>query len=294
MLPPIASVVIPTCNRPQALHRCLLALASQTMPSGAFEVIIVDDGSDQALTVDPAQWASKFKLKLIRQHNTGPAGARNRGVAEAQGDFLAFTDDDCLPSPTWLQKLIAELRDHPEAMVGGATLNGLTDDLFAETSQLILEMVYCHFNQDPSDAYFFASNNLACAKESFNSLGGFDTSFREASEDREWCDRWRINQHPLRWVPDATIEHQHPQDLLKFTKLHFRYGKGAHRYRQLREIRNSGNMTRDLGFHRRIPSLLWNRRGRYHATRLAGIACLLMWWEVVNLAGFCSSRFMGD
>ena len=91
------SIVIPTRNRPHAVERCLDALAAQTLPPGSFEVIVVDDGGEPSLALDPTRWASKFELKVIRQNNTGPAGARNRGVAVARGEFLAFTDDDCLP-----------------------------------------------------------------------------------------------------------------------------------------------------------------------------------------------------
>jgi glycosyltransferase involved in cell wall biosynthesis len=195
---PLASVVIPTRNRLQAIENCLDALAAQTLPSRSFEVLVVDDGSEPALALDPSRWASKFELKLIRQKNTGPAGARNRGVAEARGEFLAFTDDDCLPTPSWLEKLVAALRENPEAMVGGSTFNGLKDDLFAETSQLILEMVYEHFNRDPANAYFFASNNMAMRRDGLLQAGGFDADFNSpGAEDRYFCDRWRMQHQKL-------------------------------------------------------------------------------------------------
>lgn len=281
-----ASVIIPTRNRPQALERCLDALAAQTMPAGSFEVIVVDDGSDPPLALDASRWATKFPLTVIQQQNTGPAGARNRGVAAAHGEFLAFTDDDCLPTPAWLESLVAALREHPAALVGGSTFNGLKDDLFAETSQLILEMVYDHFNRDPENAYFFASNNMACARENYLSLGGFDESFREASEDREFCDRWRMTGARLFGAWEAQVEHRHAQDFAAFTKLHFRYGRGAHRYKRLRAARASGGMGRDIAFHFRIPAMMWGRRKRLGPFRLAAVASLLAWWEAVNLLGF--------
>ena len=280
------SVVIPTRNRPKAVESCLDALAAQTLPPGSFEVIVVDDGSEPPLALDPARWAAKFDLKLLRQQNTGPAGARNRGVAEARGEFLAFTDDDCLPTPSWLEKLVAALREHPEALVGGSTFNGLKDDLFAETSQLIVEMVYEHFNHDPANAYFFASNNMACRKSDFLELGGFDLLFRTASEDREFCDRWRIGRQRLLWIRDALIEHRHAQGFLGFTRLHLRYGQGARLYKRIREQRNSGSMGADLNFHSHILRMAWKRRRRLPLTRFMGFLSLLLWWEAVNAAGF--------
>lgn len=138
---PLVSVVIPTRDRPDSLACCLEALAAQTMPTGSFEVIVVDDGSLQPLVIDASRWAGRYPLVSIHQRNTGPAGARSRGVVAARGELLAFTDDDCLPTPQWLEMLVATLRKHPEALVGGATINGLQADVYAETSQMILDMV---------------------------------------------------------------------------------------------------------------------------------------------------------
>ncbi len=287
---PTASIIIPTRNRPQALEHCLDALASQTMPSGSFEVIVVDDGSEPVLCLESGRWASKFVLKLIHQKNTGPGGARNRGVAEALGEFLAFTDDDCLPTPTWLEKLVAALRENPEVMVGGSTFNGMKNDLFAETSQLILEMVYEHFNRDPENAYFFASNNMAMRRSKFIELNGFDNSFYEASEDREFCDRWRLENHSLRWIPSATLEHHHHQNFIKFTELHLRYGRGARRYKRLREARKSGDMALDLDFHHRVPGLAWSKRKKFKPITFIKVAVLLIYWEAINSTGFLFSN----
>lgn len=284
---PTVSVVIPTRNRPQAIERCLDALAEQTLPPGSFEVVVVDDGSEPALSLDPARWSSKFELKLIRQKNTGPAGARQRGVAEARGEFLAFTDDDCLPTPTWLEKLVAALRENPEAMVGGSTFNGLKNDLFAETSQLILEMVYEHFNRDPANSYFFASNNIALRRDRYLASGGFDPDFDSpAAEDREFCDRWRMQRRPLVWKKDSWIEHRHAQDVFGFCRLHFRYGQGAFLYQAKRKERASGSMAADMAFHRSLPKMVLQKiRDRRRLEQLTIPAAFFL-WQAMNTTGF--------
>jgi glycosyltransferase involved in cell wall biosynthesis len=293
---PLASIVIPTRNRPLAIERCLDALAVQTMPSGSFEVIVVDDGSEAALALEPERWSAKFDLKLVRQNNTGPAGARNRGVAEARGEFLAFTDDDCLPTPTWLEKLIAALRENPDAMVGGSTFNGLKNDLFAETSQLIVEMAYDHFNRDPANSYFFASNNMAMAREGFLAIGGFDRAFGcVGAEDRDFCDRWRMNGRTLVWARNALIMHKHPQPLVSFCKIYWSYGQGAFIYKEGRKARGSGTMSKDLGFHRAWPAMFLEISSRYPTQQRLHLAANLLLWQTVNAAGFfrawCRVRF---
>ena len=282
-----ASIVIPTRNRPQAVERCLDALAKQDLPPGFFEVIVVDDGSETPLALDPARWSSQFVLKLIHQKNTGPAGARNRGVAEARGQFLAFTDDDCLPAPTWLEKLVGALDANPEALVGGSTFNGLRNDLFAETSQLVLEMVYQHFNQDPENSYFFASNNIAARRDRYLASGGFDIDFPKAgAEDRDFCDRWRIREWPLVWTASALVEHRHAQSLCGFIRLHWRYGQGAFLYQAKRKERASGTMAEDLGFHRSLPKAVWVALSDHSLGHRLQLLSALMLWQLANALGF--------
>ena len=286
------SVIIPTCKRPQAIESCLEALAEQTLPPGSFQVIVVDDGSVPPLSLDRSRWATKFELKLIRQPNTGPAGARNRGVAEARGEFLAFTDDDCLPTPTWLEKLVAALREHPEALVGGSTFNGLKNDILAETSQFIIEMVYEYFNSDPTNAYFFASNNIAVMRDNYISSGGFDAEFDlPAAEDREFCDRWRMLPRPLIWNQSAIVEHRHAQNIFEFFRLYFNYGQGAYLYKAKRKARRSGTMAEDMNFHRRLPMLAFKKTSHYALLPRVKILSSLVLWHLANASGFVFASF---
>jgi glycosyltransferase involved in cell wall biosynthesis len=283
---PLVSVVIPTRNRAHAVDRCLDALAAQTLARGSVEVIVVDDGSEPALTLDASRWEAFFPITLIRQRNTGPAGARNRGVAAARGECLAFTDDDCLPTTTWLETLTAALRDHPEALVGGSTVNGITGDIFAETSQLIVDLVYEYFNRDPASAYFFASNNIAVRREGFLAVGGFDEDFVPASEDREFCDRWRMMGRPLVWEQRALIEHRHSQSLLEFMRLHWRYGQGAFLYHAKRKRRGSGTMSSDFGFHCSLPRAVLRKFFCGSRKRRWLVALNLGLWQLTNAGGF--------
>jgi GT2 family glycosyltransferase len=183
-------------------------------------------------------------------------------VREARGEFIAFTDDDCLPEPALLETLLRAARDRPNALVGGTTVNGLTGDFFASTSQLIVDLVYEHFNADPDDGYFLTSNNVLCSRERFLELGGFDESFpRAGAEDRDFCDRWRMRGWPIVWRPEARVEHRHGQSFRQFVDLYVRYGRGAYRYQAIRKKRGSGTMREDLGFHRTLPRRVWRRRG---------------------------------
>jgi len=290
---PTSSVIIPTCNRQKALESCLVALARQTLPGGSFEVIVVDDGSEPPLALDPWLWAEKFSLKVVRQKSSGPSSARNRGVAEACGHFIAFTDDDCLPEPAWLETLVAELEECPSALCGTVTVNGLPGNLWSATSQYIIDLVYAHFNASPDYAYFLASNNIACRRKKFLELGGFDTGFSKAgAEDREFCDRWRMSGNPLRLVRKPLLQHRHFQTFAKFLDIHYRYGRGAFVYQSKRRARESGTMKEDMGFHRALPGLILRSgpRGEGMFRRL-GVFIGLGIWQLVNALGFFSAMW---
>ena len=288
MTTPLVSIVIPTYARPERLRECLAALSRQTMPADTFEIVVVDDGSPQPV-VPPADTAAAGPtIRIIRQPNAGPSAARNRGVAEARGELIALTDDDCLPTPAWLESLVSAHRQCPDALVGGITFNGLTDDVFATTSQLIIDLVYEHFNADEASAYFLTSNNILCSRAAYSELGGFDTTFpRAGAEDRDFCDRWRASGRPLRLVPAATLEHRHAQNVKRFLGLHYRYGRGAYVYKTKRLRRGSGNMAQDMNFHislrRRLPRHLRKHRGLF---RKFQITTAIVLWQAANAAGF--------
>jgi GT2 family glycosyltransferase len=287
MSDPLVTVVIPTYGRPRELRHCLAALAAQTI-RGDWDVVVVDDGSPEPL--DPHDFGITARLgwRVIRQANAGPSAARNRGVQEARGEFVAFTDDDCRPEPTWLENLVRAAGGRPGALVGGMTVNGLPEELFASTSQLIVDLVYEHFNADMDNAYFLTSNNILCPRERFLAVGGFDERFpRAGAEDRDFCDRWRLAGWPIVWRQDARIEHRHSQTFGKFLDLHFRYGRGAHRYQAIRRARASGTMREDLGFHKTLP-----RRVARHLVRQGSLcggvttAVALGFWQAANAVGF--------
>lgn len=283
---PTFSVVIPTRNRPASIVHCLDALANQDFAPETFEVIVVDDGSETSLNLDTNRWIGRLEIRLIRQDNSGPGGARNRGVQEATGVYLAFTDDDCVPTKSWLSELHSILRDHPNALVGGTTFNGLKDRFFSEVSQSILGFVYEHFNKKCEDAYFFTSNNMGCRRSDFLSIGGFDSTFQIASEDRELCSRWRQSGRSLFWRKAALVEHRHAQDFYGFVRLHFRYGQGALKYQKSDKTDTPSSLGSESSFHLALPKLILRRLRGESIIRGIGIIAALVLWQVVYLAGY--------
>lgn len=283
---PIFSIIIPTYNRPDRLGRCLESIIELSYPANGFELIVVDDGSPQDLGEVVRPFEDKLTVKLLKQPNAGPASARNLGAEEANGDYLVFTDDDCRFAADWLNIMADQLKYTPAQLLGGRTVNALKDNIFSATSQLLVDVVYEHYNKDPEDGRFFASNNMLVPAEIYREIGGFPLDFPCAGgEDRELCDRWRWKGYKMRYVPDAVIHHAHQLSLVKFCRQHFNYGIGAYHFHRARKQRQSGTMLQEMDFHTNLGNWLFAPFTRKEKRPLATFFLLIV-WQVANLVGF--------
>lgn len=111
---PTVSVIIPTHNRAAFLKEAVESVLQQTYSS--FELIIVDDGS----TEDQEQFLGDFKecYQFIQQENKGVSAARNRGIREATGEFIAFLDSDDLWDKRKLEKQMERMMSRPDILIG--------------------------------------------------------------------------------------------------------------------------------------------------------------------------------
>jgi GT2 family glycosyltransferase len=281
---PFISVIIPTYRRPRQLARCVEALRHSDYPKNRFEIVVVDDGSDGPLeeVIDPP--CTDPRVTLLRQSHAGPAAARNYGANRAKGEYLAFTDDDCRPAPDWLRAITERLSSDPAILVGGQTVNALSENGYSSASQVILEIAYAFYNGKPDQAKFFASNNLAVPAGVFHSIGGFDPAFT-TSEDRDLCDRWLRGGNRLAYAPDALVYHAHKLTLRSFWNQHVGYGRGAWRHHHARAQRGAGPFRPNMGFY---ISLLRRPLSRGLSSRGLRLLLSILVALVANAAGFAA------
>lgn len=118
---PSVSVVIPTYNRSDSLRDTLQSLRKQDVPANFFEVIVVDNNSkdDTSATVEEAAALGPFKVHYLFESRQGISYARNSGIQKSQSPVIAFTDDDVLISPSWIQSLWNCFTETSAAAVGG-------------------------------------------------------------------------------------------------------------------------------------------------------------------------------
>lgn len=118
------SVVVATYGRAGRLRMLLDGLAAQTLATGEFEVVVVDDASEDETpaVLAAAQAGDELTLRTIAHDaNLGRAQARQSGWQAAAADVIAFIDDDCVPDPAWLERGLAACAESPGAIVQGRT-----------------------------------------------------------------------------------------------------------------------------------------------------------------------------
>jgi GT2 family glycosyltransferase len=191
------SVVIPTCQRNDLLALCLerLAPGAQSLAASDYEVIVTDDGSTataRQMIQDRFPWA-----RWIQGPRRGPAANRNNGTKIATGDWLVFTDDDCLPSARFLNayhRTILEDARHP-------VLEGRTSAVGQKDHPLASAPI------NETGGYLW-SCNFAIRTELFRSVNGFDERFPFASmEDMDLHVRLKRSGNLPIFVPEALVEH---------------------------------------------------------------------------------------
>ncbi|MEZ6010193.1 MAG: glycosyltransferase family 2 protein [Planctomycetota bacterium] len=119
------TVVLPTFNRRELVVEAIDSVLAQTLAD--FELLVVDDGStDGTADAVATRYAQEPRLRVVHKPNGGSASARNRGIDEARGAWIAFLDSDDVWEPTYLQNQLAFAAGHPdvEAIVADLRLEG--------------------------------------------------------------------------------------------------------------------------------------------------------------------------
>lgn len=247
MTNPVATVVVPTKDRPGPLARCLAALAAQDV--GPVEIVVVDDGSRDDRAVARVVAAAPG-ARLLRVRGRGPAAARNLGAQVAAAPVVCFTDDDCTPTPGWAGALLAAL-DAGASVAAGPTTNADPRAWSAAAAQTITNHLVDRSRTDLDDGTgptvgFVPTCNLAVRVETARTVP-FDEDFPlAAGEDREWCARLSDAGIAIRWVPDAEVVHHQDLPWRRFWRQQVRYGHGARRYHSGRP---RGQRFQSAGFY---------------------------------------------
>lgn len=221
-----ATVIVPCYRAEPTLRACLDALAAQEGDT-TYEVLVVENGSDdQSLSIaQAAARAHRGLVRVVEETQPGAYSARNRGLIEARGEFVLFTDADCRPSSGWVVRMVHALREPAVLMVGGEVLaESGQDSLVARYSARQNVLSQSHTLRHPRGS-FLQTANLGVRLDDAQAVG-FDDSLYSGG-DADFC--WRLRKHrpdgALRLVGGAVVHHAHRETLGDLYRQYRRYGQ---------------------------------------------------------------------
>lgn len=209
MSKPFFSVIIPTFERIDSLRECLCSLEKQqnfhyfdsNHHETSYEIIVSDDSRTSTTQETLAQ---EFpSVKWIKGPKQGPAANRNHGASHSSGQWLAFTDDDCIPDANWLLSFFDTILSNPETRV----LEGAIHPI----GEFHQDLAECPVNYEGGN---FWSANISVENKMFHDLGGFDESYPYAAHEDQDLKIQLEKITPILFVKNAIIKH--PVRITKF------------------------------------------------------------------------------
>ncbi|MCK4792249.1 MAG: glycosyltransferase [Desulfobacteraceae bacterium] len=224
MSKPRISVIIPTLNSSKKIDKCLQAVFSQSM--GPHEVIIVDAHSRDS-TIEKA---NKFPVKIFLQDYGACGAARQIGLENATGEYVAFTDSDCIPSRDWLKNLVSGFDEHIVGVGGG--IKNIGDTFWTRSINLAQNTfiggggsIQTRFFIDKRFVKSISASNMMFRKKDLVDIGGFNIHLSGADEAELNQRLVKKKKGKLLYVPDATILHDHGRNLKQFARNMYNYGR---------------------------------------------------------------------
>lgn len=281
---PLVSVAVCTRNRPDELALCLDAL--DRIEYDALDILIIDNAPDDDTTAGLVRTRYPH-MRYVREPRPGLDWARNRAIAEARGEIIAYTDDDVVVDPGWVGALVAAFGDSQEVMA----VTGLVVPYELETDAQILFERHNGFGRgfqqrwvdvDASTAQrwmyygtgqYGTGANMAFRRSLFEQIGHFDPALdvgtvTNGGGDLEFFFRTLVEGHVLVYEPRAVVRHRHRRSHDKLQT----------------QIRNNS-----IGFVSNIVRSM----GHYASARL-DLLKLSLWWLLMHcLRGWLGTYVRG-
>ena len=222
---PKISIIIPVYNGAGTLSSCLDSVMALDYPKECLETIVIDNNSTDSTKEIIRQYPVKYVFEEIRS----PARARNKGIENSSGEFIAFIDADCVATGNWINSLILQMKNANTGGIGGR-IESFTPQTWVE-KYIVSKKFYTQWGQKPRLNYFlpwiFTSNALF-RRDALEKVGLFDSRFTlAASEDIDITTRVALAGYHIIYAHKAVVLHKHRSNLKNFCAWRYKWGRSV-------------------------------------------------------------------
>ncbi len=275
------SVIVPCFNQAGFLAKCLESLTAQSFPRDRYEVIVVDNASED----DSAAVARRFPgVVVLTETKRGSYAARNAGVRASRGAILAFTDSDCQVAPDWLARIAETLSGQSVAVAQGGRRFAHESFALAIAADYEHQRALYVFSGGAHDCWYGYTNNLATRREVFDRIG----PFHELKRGGDTVFVSKVVQAyggaAVRYIPTMAIRHLEIERARDWLGKMWTYGRSYAVFQTL-------SQTRPLGFGQRWEIVRRTARdARYGPLRVAVLGLM----SVAATIAYEAGRITGD
>lgn len=238
---PFVSIIIPVYNDCERLTTCLKSLDCQTYPKELYEVVVVDNNSEE----DIKSIVNQFnQAQITHESRRGSYAARNKGVSIAKGKIFGFTDSDCIPATDWIEKGVEKLQQTPNC----GLVAGEVQLFFKDPDQPTVFEIYDSMNFLRQKYYiekynFGAIANVFTYKDVFEKVGLFNYELKSGG-DSEWGKRVFSAGYTQVYADNVLVAHPARSHWEEIRKKAVRVTEGM--YRQEKERQSLVNFTIEI------------------------------------------------
>lgn len=275
------SIIIITHNRAQSLISCINSLAKQNYSAINYEIIVVDDGTDQTEQELKILQDKYHNLRYIRRSGRrGVSESRNIGMQHAQYPIIAFIDDDCVANKGWIRNIVKFHQKYVNVgVIQGKITNYYQDNIYSWSAHYLIEK---HFrNKNPTLVF---TNNISFKKELMRDIV-FDHRL-PGCEDIDFARQLHRNKIRIRYIPQIMVSHKYRSALVSLIKQQFKYGINHYFVNRKWKIQDEKSAL--------VKSCIRDMNGIIQAKGYSSIPYLLVYLAIIvlNLSGIYYSSIL--
>jgi len=220
------SIIVPVYNRPDEMKELLASIEEQDYSD--FELIIVEDGSTITSENICKEYNKKFPVSYFFKENEGPSIGRNYGAERTKGEYLIFTDSDCILPNNYLSTIASKITEDVQGYGGPDESHPDFNDMqkaisYSMTSTLTTGGIRGRKKKEKN--YVLRSFNMIILKEAFLKMGGFPTTKLHPGEDTIFGIDFLKAGYKTKIIPEAHVYHKRRNSIKSFYKQISNFGK---------------------------------------------------------------------